>query len=121
MVKFKNAFVGVLSLIGASLLSAPCHAQERPPSPYFVAYDHYLEEPDALEIRSDSTIGKEHGIHTFLGNLTEFEYGARRWWTTELYLDWQHTSNEGSVFTGLRFENRFRPLLEQHRINPVLY
>src|SRR5262249_34951650 len=83
--------------------------------------DHYLEEPDELEIRSDSVIGKDQSINTFLGSFTEFEYGARHWWTTEVYLDWQHTWDEGSVFTGLRFENRFRPLLEQHRINPVLY
>jgi hypothetical protein len=29
--------------------------------------------------------------------------------------------NESSVFTGFRFENRFRPLLQEHWINPVLY
>ena len=38
-----------------------------------------------------------------------------------LYLDWQHTKHEGSLFTGFRFENRFRPFLEEHRINPVFY
>jgi hypothetical protein len=119
MVKIKLIFIGVLSAI--TLFTTTGHAQETPPNPYFVTYDHYMEELDALEIRSDSVLGKEHGINTFLGNLTEFEYGARRWWTTELYLDWQHTRHEGSVFTGFRFENRFRPFLEEHRINPVFY
>ncbi len=33
----------------------------------------------------------------------------------------QHTSNDSTVFTGFRWENRFRPLLHDHFINPVLY
>ena len=49
------------------------------------------------------------------------EYGVKTWWTSELYLDSQTTANESSVFTGFRFENRFRPLLQEHWINPVLY
>ena len=49
------------------------------------------------------------------------EYGAKTWWTSELYLDSQTTANESSVFTGFRLENRFRPLLQEHWINPVLY
>jgi hypothetical protein len=40
---------------------------------------------------------------------------------SELYLDSQTTANESSVFTGFRLENRFRPLLQEHWINPVLY
>jgi len=39
----------------------------------------------------------------------------------ELYLDGQSTSKESTVFTGYRWENRFRPLLREHWINPVLY
>ena len=33
----------------------------------------------------------------------------------------QHTSNDSTIFTGFRWENRFRPLLHDHFINPVLY
>ena len=43
------------------------------------------------------------------------------WWTTEFYLDGQTTKNESTIFTGFRWENRFRPLLREHFINPVLY
>jgi hypothetical protein len=110
------AFVSTLLLLPASLL-----AQERTPTPYFVTYDHYLEEQDDLELSANGTIGRDDDINNFVGNFNEFEYGARRWWTTELYLDFQHTNHEGSLFTGWRWENRFRPLVEPHKINPVLY
>src|SRR4029079_14555604 len=117
MVRLKHAFVGLCSVVGLTLAAAPGRAQEKPPNPYFVTYDHYLEEKDALEVRADSVLGKDDAINTFWGHLTEFEYGATKWWTTELYLDWQHTRNEGSVFTGFRLENRFRPWLEEHWVN----
>jgi hypothetical protein len=48
-------------------------------------------------------------------------YGVTRWWTSELYLEGQSTSGQGSVFTGWRLENRFRPLVAEHAVNPVLY
>jgi hypothetical protein len=51
----------------------------------------------------------------------EFEYGATAWWTTEFYLDGQTTFHDSTVFTGVRWENRFRPLKREHWINPVLY
>ncbi len=51
----------------------------------------------------------------------ELEYGVTAWWTTEFYIDSQHTFGDGSVFTGTRWENRFRPLMREHWINPVLY
>ena len=119
MVRVKNALIGLFAALG--LLPALVLAQERTPTPYFVAYDHYMEEPGALEIGTSPVLGRAHGLNTFLGALNEFEYGARRWWTTEFYIDWQHTRHEGSLFTGFRFENRFRPFLEPHRINPILY
>src|SRR5262245_45436672 len=99
--------ISVLTLLPLSLF-----AQERRESPYFVTYDHYMEELDALELESSFVIGRSRGLNTFIGNLNEFEYGARKWWTTEFYLDWQHTRHEGNAFTGFRFENRFRPFLE---------
>ena len=57
----------------------------------------------------------------FVATALEFEYGIKAWWTTELYLDGQTTANESTVFTGFRIENRIRPLLREHWINPVLY
>ena len=52
---------------------------------------------------------------------SELEYGVRAWWTTELYLDGQTTAQDSTIFTGFRLENRFRPLMREHLINPVLY
>ena len=45
----------------------------------------------------------------------------RGWWTTELYFEGVTTRHDGSAFGGWRWENRFRPLVGEHRINPVLY
>ncbi len=96
----------------------PVLAQE---NPYFIAYDHYLEEPGNLEIEYFSTFGTQRGGNNFHAYWAEFEYGATAWWTTEFYLDGQTTFNDSTVFTGFRWENRFRPLKREHFINPVLY
>jgi hypothetical protein len=88
---------------------------------YFVTYSHQMEEPGNLEIGVKSAAGSPSGGNAFIGNALEFEYGANAWWTSELYLDGQSTANESTVFTGFRWENRFRPLLSEHWINPVLY
>jgi hypothetical protein len=90
-------------------------------NPYFVAYDHYLEEPGNLEIEYFSTFGTQPGGNDFHAYWIEFEYGATAWWTTEFYLDGQTTFNDSTVFTGFRWENRFRPLKREHFINPVFY
>lgn len=94
------------------------HAQE---NPYIVAYDHYLEEPGNLEVEYFSTFGTQRGSNDFHAYWMEFEYGATAWWTTEFYLDGQSTLGDSTVFTGFRFENRFRVLKREHFINPVLY
>jgi hypothetical protein len=98
----------------------PTHsfAQE---NPYIVAYDHYMEEPGSLEVEYFSTFGTQRGSNDFHAFWTEFEYGATAWWTTEFYLDGQKTFNDSTLFTGFRWENRFRPLKSEHFINPVLY
>jgi len=90
-------------------------------NPYIVAYDHYLEEPGNLEIEYFSTFGTQRGGNDFHAFWAEFEYGATAWWTTELYLDGQSTFNESTIFTGVKWENRFRVLKHEHFINPVLY
>src|SRR5215471_7879957 len=109
-----------LSVVLLWFFSASGYAQDTV-NPYFITYPHYMEELDSLEVALNGVVGHADGINPFLGNWVEFEYGARHWWTAEVYLDWQHTKHEGSVFTGWRFENRFRPFLEEHPINPVFY
>ncbi len=107
----------MLSVLLAFLPGA-APAQE---NPYFVAYDHFLEEPGNLEIEYFSTFGTQRGGNDFHAYWMEFEYGATAWWTTEFYLDGQTTFGDSILFTGLRWENRFRVLKREHFINPVLY
>ncbi len=90
-------------------------------NPYIVAYDHYLEEPGNLEIEYFSTFGTQRGGNDFHAFWVEFEYGATAWWTTELYLDGQTTFQDSTIFTGVKWENRFRLLKHEHFINPVFY
>ena len=102
-----------------ALLSPPlCSAGERP---YFVTYDQTMEEPGNLEIEGKGLTASPQGGNAFLSGVTEFEYGAKGWWTTEFYLDGQTTANETALFTGFRWENRFRLLMHEHKVNPVLY
>ena len=99
---------------------APPHiaAQE---SPYFVTYNHYLEEPGNLEVEYFSTFGTQRGGNDFHSYWMEFEYGLKAWWTTEFYVDGQSTFGDSTIFTGFRWENRFRLLEREHWVNPVLY
>jgi hypothetical protein len=90
-------------------------------SPFFVTYTHQMEEPGNLEIAWRGITGRPAGASRFFGAATEFEYGVKAWWTTEIYLDGQTTSNDSAVFTGFRWENRFRLLPREHWINPVFY
>jgi hypothetical protein len=90
-------------------------------SPYFVTYSHHMEEPGSLEFSSTHLVGRPQGGNGFLSQLLELEYGLKGWWTTELYLSGQSTRRESTQFTGVRWENRFRPLMREHWINPVLY
>ncbi|HEV3207316.1 MAG TPA: hypothetical protein VGZ28_10205 [Terriglobales bacterium] len=108
----------VLLGLWAMFLAAGCRAQERP---YFVTYSHEMEEPGNLEIEFFNAVGKPPEGNRFIGSNIEFEYGATAWWTTEFYLDGQITQHDSTIFTGYRWENRFRPLLREHWINPVIY
>jgi hypothetical protein len=102
----------------ASLFCGGAHAQDRS---YFITYNHQMEEPGSLEISVNPVLGTQRGGQSFLASWTEFEYGVKGWWTTEVYLDAQSTRRESTVFTGVRWENRFRLLWREHWINPVLY
>ncbi|WP_348265028.1 hypothetical protein P8935_10930 [Telmatobacter sp. DSM 110680] len=93
-------------------------AQEKP---YFVTYSHDLEEPGNLEIETKTALGQPPGSHRYGATASELEYGVRAWWTSELYLDGQATAQDSTIFTGFRLENRFRPLMREHVVNPVLY
>jgi hypothetical protein len=106
--------LSIFLLLSACLLAAA-------EGPYFVTYTHQMEEPGNLEIGLEQVAGAPRAGSPFVGALVEFEYGVKTWWTTEVYLEGQGTVGQGVLFTGYRIENRWRPWLGEHRINPVLY
>jgi hypothetical protein len=114
--QFWNTVLSLLVL--ATVVSIEAQAQERP---FFITYNHQMEEPDSLEIAVNPIFGTQRGGGAFLASWTELEYGLKGWWTTELYLDGQGTRNDSTVLTGVRWENRFRLERLEHHINPVLY
>ncbi len=114
---WKNAALLALALLPL-VASSRARAQE---PPYFVTYSDDMAEPGALEVSLAPVAGFPRSGANFLASTAEFEYGATRWWTTELYLDGQSTSGDSAIFTGYRLENRFRPLAGRHAVNPVLY
>jgi hypothetical protein len=114
----RSRFSNKLLILIAIIFPVLSLAQERP---YFVTYSHEMEEPGNLDIEFFGVDGKPQQGNRFLGSNIEFEYGAKTWWTTEFYLDGQATAHDSTIFTGYRWENRFRPLLREHWINPVIY
>jgi len=115
-------FRSALCLVGLSSLFCPAETAAAQESPFFVTYDHHLEEPGNLEVALSQTFAPAHaGQSRYVAPYLELEYGLRAWWTTELYLEGQSTRYDSTVFTGWRWENRWRPLSQEHRINPVLY
>ena len=110
-----------VSLIASVLLAFYPLRARAGEGPFFVTYSHQMEEVGNLEVRIKNITGKPEGGNRFLGSALEFEYGVKGWWTTEVYLDGQITAGDSTVFTGYRWENRFRLLPREHWINPVLY
>jgi hypothetical protein len=94
---------------------------QAPEPPYFVTYSDVLEEPGNLEIASQNLGAAPKNTNPFYSQTVEFEYGVTAWYTTEVYLQGQSTVNDSTVFTGFRWENRFRPLRSTYWINPVIY
>jgi hypothetical protein len=111
-------FAALLFAAAGALFAGPARAQD---TPYFVTYSHRLEEPGNLELEFSSNYAAQRGGNDFVAPWMEIEYGATAWWTTEIYFDSQRTFGDGALFTGWRWENRFRPLMREHWINPVLY
>lgn len=89
--------------------------------PFLITYTHQMEEPGNLEATTKNVTGKPANGTRFIGSALEFEYGVKAWWTTEVYLDGQRTGRDATLFTGFRWENRFRLLPHEHWINPVIY
>ena len=116
----KTQISRIVRLFLFAVLSVPaCAAQE---SPYFVTYNHHMEEPGNLDIEVSSTTDvPRSGQRFYFAPWTELEYGVTARWTAELYLEGQSTWHDSTIFTGWRLENRFRPMKREHWVNPVLY
>lgn len=114
-----GVLAGFFLLCCAAFLTNRAEAQQEPP--YFVTYSSVLEEPGNLEIENQNIAAAPKNANAFFAPTVEFEYGTTAWWTSEFYLQGQTTANDSTVFTGFRFENRFRPLPRDYWINPVLY
>jgi len=120
------SFTSATSLFRAGLalalaLAGSCAIALAQEPPYFVTYSSALEEPGNLEVEFKGLTASPKDANAFFSPTVELEYGATAWWTTELYLQGQSTKNDSTVFTGFRWENRFRVLPTEHWINPVLY
>lgn len=109
------------ALFSLLVLATVPHFAQAQDKPYFVTYSQDMEEPGNLEIETKTALAKPNEGNHYGALATELEYGAKTWWTTELYLDGQTTANESTIPTGFRWENRFRVLMNEHLINPVLY
>lgn len=102
------------------LLFAATYARAQEP-PYFVTYSQVLEEPGNLELALKSLAAAPKDANAFYSPTVELEYGATSWWTTEVYLQGQATANDSTIFTGFRWENRFRLIPRELPVNPLLY
>jgi hypothetical protein len=80
-----------------------------------------MDEAGDLEIIAKNLTGAPHGAERFGATALEFEYGATKWWTPEVYLSGQVTAIQSPLFTGDSWENRFRLLSGKQWINPVFY
>jgi hypothetical protein len=85
--------------------------------PFFVTYSHVMEAPTDLEVSLTATARNSSGLTG--STLVEFEYGLSARWTTSIYLDVGLDRKTG--LTGFRWENRIRPFMREHWINPVFY
>ena len=109
---------GAILTLGLAFQSHPAQAQEKP---YFVTYSTDLEEPGNLEIALKGLTASPKDANPFVSPTIEIEYGATAWWTTEVYAQGQATENDSTVFTGFRWENRFKPLPREYWVTPVIY
>jgi hypothetical protein len=112
-------FARALAILLPALFCGPAAKAQEPP--YFVTYSQVLEEPGNLEIALKSLAAAPKDANAFYSPTLELEYGATPWWTTEVYLQGQSTANDSTIFTGFRWENRFRLIPRELPVNPLFY
>jgi hypothetical protein len=115
---WRRRLVGAVVAAGLFGWSGRMVAQE---PPYLATYSDVLEEPGNVELATQNIYSAPKDANPFYGQTVEMEYGLTAWWTTEAYVQGQTTEHDSTIFTGFRFENRFRPLRGAHWVNPVVY
>src|ERR1700687_4631343 len=101
-------------LLVLALCAAPwlAYGQQKP---YFVTYDHHMEEPGSLEVSINPVIGKPRGGDAFIASWVEFEYGTKGWGQTELYLEGQRTEKPEQRPLGIWLRLRCKPSINPRR------
>ena len=111
-----GSFTFALILL-TSAFAPTLHAQEKP---YFVTYSQDLEEPGNLEIETKTALAQPEDSGRYGATAaslnTAFAPGGQRNSTSTA-----KPRQDSTIFTGFRLENRVRPLMREHLINPVLY
>ena len=102
------------ALMLIALFALPADAQE---PPYFVTYSQVLEEPGNLEIALKSLAAGPRTPTPSIARPSSWST-ATPWWTTEVYLQGVTVANDSTIFTGFRWENRFRLIPRELPVNP---
>src|SRR5882672_4020153 len=102
-------------LVTPFLLLFSCPGSFAQESPFFVTYTHHMEEPGNLDVEVSSTAGvPRSGQKAYFAPYLELEYGLTARWTSEIYLEGESTWGDSSVFTGWRWENRYKLFNREH-------
>ena len=89
--------------------------------PFFVLYDHHPEEKGEVEVMLMTDYAKSKVGGNNIPQMLEIEYGVTKKLTTELMLEGQKTMGDTWVFTGWRWENRYRLFERELPVNPMIY
>lgn len=94
---------------------------------YFTTYNHHIEAGEwELMFMNDytvpSTINRESGEGHYFSQMIELEYGVTDRFATELMIEGFEDLESGkSMFTGFRWENRFKLFKKETFFNPLVY
>jgi len=89
--------------------------------PFFVTYDHHPAEKGEVELMLMTDYAKSKVGGNYVAQMLEIEYGVTKKLTTELMLEGQKTMGDTWVFTGWRWENRYRLFERELPVNPMIY
>ena len=66
-------------------------------SPILSPIRRIWRSPATWKIETKTALARPDGGNRYGATALELEYGARAWWTTELYLDGQATSRDSAL------------------------